>query len=467
MMPLTGTIVLVIAALACIASAVELKCHGHDFTPYETLRVTTRNISMNCESRYSTLINDTLPAPELRLPAGKTSWIRVFNAAKDENVTVHWHGLAHATAPFSDGSPSTSQWPIPPGHYFDYEMHPSKNESGTYFYHAHVGLQALTAHGALIVEDAGEPPYQYDEERNIVFTDYHNKTDAELTKGLTANAFVWTGEVNGVLVNGYGTNKTADPDIPGCSLHRINVEPGKIYRLRFIGATGLSFLSLKLQGHSNTQIIEADGAYTKPYDVDYLQIASGQRYSVLLKTKTVAELAADRQRGISNYLMQMKTLERPYSYLAYAVLDYSEHTEYIDAPPAEPPMELPDTTLGFLDDLAPLHDHGMPPDSAVTRTVVLDVVSVNRSLTSSNPDATPQYIWVVDQQPWTPQYTKTPYLVSLYEDMTTNLPNYTYALSNGGFDDRVRAFPGKIGEVIDIVIQTRGQGADKEPDVHP
>lgn len=300
-----------------------------------------------------------------------------------------------------------------------------------------------------------------------MFTDYHNKTDAELTKGLTANPFVWTGEVNGVLVNGYGTNKTADPEIPGCSLHQINVKPGKTYRLRFIGATGLSFLSLKLQGHDKMQVIEADGAYTKPYDVDYLQIASGQRYSVLLKTKTLAELAADRKKGMKNYLMQMKTLERPYSYLAYAVLNYPGHTEHIDAPPAKAPMKLPETKLGYLDDLAPLKDNGMPPDSAVDRTVVLDVISVNRSLTTNNLDAKPQYIWVVDQQPWTAQYTKTPYLVSLYEDMEHNLPNYTYALSNSGFDDCVRAFPGRIGEVIDIVIQTRGQGVDNEPDAHP
>ena len=42
------------------------------------------------------------------------------------------------------------------------------------------------------------------------------------------------------------------------SLSSIDVEPGKTYRLRFIGSTALSFVSLAIEGH-DLQVIEADG----------------------------------------------------------------------------------------------------------------------------------------------------------------------------------------------------------------
>jgi len=56
-----------------------------------------------------------------------------------------------ATAPFSDGTPQAAQWPVPPGHFFDYELHVPIGMAGTYFYHSHVGWQATSATGPLIV----------------------------------------------------------------------------------------------------------------------------------------------------------------------------------------------------------------------------------------------------------------------------------------------------------------------------
>ena len=66
-----------------------------------------------------------------------------------------------AVAPFSDGTPGASQWPIPPLHYFDYELEIEKGHAGTYLYHSHIGFQAVTAAGPLIVEDAGPIPVSY------------------------------------------------------------------------------------------------------------------------------------------------------------------------------------------------------------------------------------------------------------------------------------------------------------------
>ena len=56
-----------------------LHVHDETFTPDFTLHVTYANISVGCQSHKSVLVNGTAPGPEIRLPAGKTSWIRVYN----------------------------------------------------------------------------------------------------------------------------------------------------------------------------------------------------------------------------------------------------------------------------------------------------------------------------------------------------------------------------------------------------
>jgi FtsP/CotA-like multicopper oxidase with cupredoxin domain len=142
---------------SCFATAKFYK-HDATFQPDIILHATAQNISIDCQSRYSVIINGSSPGPTLYLKEGLRTWIRVYNDIKDDNLTVHWHGLAQRTAPFSDGTPQVSQWPIAPGHFFDYEVHPDIGDAGTYFYHSHVDFQAISAHGAIIVEECGDPP---------------------------------------------------------------------------------------------------------------------------------------------------------------------------------------------------------------------------------------------------------------------------------------------------------------------
>lgn len=56
-----------------------------------------------------------------------------------------------AAAPFSDGTPLASQWPFPPGSFYDYEIDVPVGSAGTYFYHSHVGIQAIACTGPLSV----------------------------------------------------------------------------------------------------------------------------------------------------------------------------------------------------------------------------------------------------------------------------------------------------------------------------
>ena len=366
-------------------------------------------------------------------------------------------------------SSQASQWPIPPLHFFDYELHPKKQDAGSYFYHSHVGFQAVSAAGPLIVEDAGEPPYEYEDERIFFLADLFNETDTEIEQGLVSNPFVWSGETKNVLMNGYGITPNGTATGPSCSLSVTDVKPDTMYRFRFIAGTALTLASLAFESHPNLTVIEADGQYTQPKLTSFLQIGSGQRFSLLFKTKSVAEIQQDQASGRSSYYyLQMETRERPTKTRGYALLHYnlnqtSETSSAITTVlPASPPLTLPNTTLGFLDyQLQPLHPNNFLTLPEVTRRVIITVQQIVNGYTT----------WVQNGLSWTANYPQTPYLVSLYEDIYSDAlshsPSYDAALANGGMDNSTRTFPAKIGEVLEIVIQNSAATMNGGLDVHP
>lgn len=160
-------------------------------------------------------------------------------------------------SPFSDGTPLASQWPIPPLHFFDYEIKPARGMAGTYFYHSHVGFQAVSAAGPLIVDDLVNP-YPCDEEKIVFLQDVFTKNDSTIEAGLVANPLSWSGETSMILVNGKGGG-SANGTACNANLSTIDVEPGKTYRMRFIGSTALTFASIAIEGHDTLTVIEADG----------------------------------------------------------------------------------------------------------------------------------------------------------------------------------------------------------------
>jgi FtsP/CotA-like multicopper oxidase with cupredoxin domain len=74
-----------------------------------------------------------------------------------------------------------------------------------------------------------------------------------------------------------------------CLASMLKLEPGKTYRLRFVGATALTFASIAIEDRQDLKVIEADGSITMPVNTSFLQLGSGQRYSVLLNTKVNPE----------------------------------------------------------------------------------------------------------------------------------------------------------------------------------
>jgi len=163
-----------------------------------------------------------------------------------------------STAPFSDGTPAVSQWPIPPGHFFDYELRVPADMAGTYFYHSHVGFQAVSASGPLIVEPRKKRyPFKFDEEKVFFIQDVFKKNDSTIEKGLAASPLQWSGESEMILVNGKGGG-SANGTFCNSTLARIDVKTNQTYFVRFVGGTALTAASLMLEDHE-FEVVEVDG----------------------------------------------------------------------------------------------------------------------------------------------------------------------------------------------------------------
>lgn len=377
-------------------------------------------------------------------------------------------------AQFSDGAVLASQWPIPPLNFFDYEIEALPEDAGTYFYHSHVGMQALTVFGALIVEDCAAPPYQYDDERTLLWHEHYKQNDSAFEAGLLASPLVFGGEVQAVLLNGQGVaiNHTAG-EIPGdasCQLPVVEVEPDKTYRLRFVGATSLSHSIMAFEGHEILTIIAVDGGqYTQPAATYRMQIGSGQRFDVLLKTKSQAELDS---AGKTDFFIQFETRDRPSVYQGYGVLRYTtgangsaEGQAPVPSAPAAPVFNLTTKTYDWLENtLQPLKpDPDFPSLEEVTRRVVIDVVQLLDPTTG-------QTIWQLNGLNWNELIAyPVPLLVDIYLRGEDAVPDYDTAVANGGWDPKNKAYAAKVGEVLEIVFQNTGSIVNNNGgvDVHP
>ncbi|OBT83528.1 L-ascorbate oxidase [Pseudogymnoascus sp. 03VT05] len=450
------------AGLIGVASAIT---HDEHFIPDAILRVTEETRKQSCVPEKDILVvNGTSPGPALRFTEGQTVWIRVYNDIAHQNLTMHWHGLTMATAPFSDGTPQASQWPIPPFHFFDYELYVPIGFAGTYFYHSHVGLQAISATGPLIIEDKDEPPYHYDDDLIVLVQDVFPDTDEFIEHALLAVPMNYERAQEMVLINGKGggivsSNGSRCDD----ELSVIDVEPGKTYRVRLIGGTGLSFDIMAIEGHETLQVIEAEGAYTDKFATHFMQVSPGQRFSFLIDTLKKPEK--------QYYYIQLESREFGPLTRSFAVLNYGPpHTDDSDPvyPPASDPITLPPTDSYWLEYSLRPYNNSAHPAASHNALDFPTAAEVTRrvNITSHLDIPGGGLLYTINGQTWNEGLVHEPYLVSLYKDGGSNWPSMERALQHDGLDPVTYAFPADIGEVIEIVVQGTGS-AGGGTETHP
>lgn len=219
------------------------------------------------------LINNECPGPLIRANVNDRIIVHIHNALQtNEEVTIHFHGILQRQTPQMDGVGYVTQMPIPSGKTFTYAFY--AYPAGTHMYHSHAGLQSVTAFGAIIVDDP-QRPWEAAEIPTgpLVLSDYWEGIDrVTQEEGLLASPFRWEGEPSNILINGQKN-------------YVMTLEPDEVYLLRLIGATSLSTVVFGIDQHPMT-VVEVDGKLIIPRpNLTSIEIASGQRYAVMIETK--------------------------------------------------------------------------------------------------------------------------------------------------------------------------------------
>ncbi|KAF7815515.1 L-ascorbate oxidase-like [Senna tora] len=252
-------------------------------------------ISWRCKG-----INGQFPGPTIRAEVGDTLHIAVTNKLFTEGISIHWHGIRQFGTPWADGTASISQCAIIPGETFHYRF--KLDKAGTFLYHGHNGMQRTGGlYGSLIVDlpKGQKEPFHYDDEINILLSDWWHKSVQDLEAGLSldAESFRWVYEPQSLLINGrgqFGCSLGANfinHSLPVCHFkgdeecapYIVRVLPNKTYRMRIASVASLVSLNFAISNHKMV-VVEADGNYVQPFTVDKIDIYSGESYSVLITT---------------------------------------------------------------------------------------------------------------------------------------------------------------------------------------
>jgi FtsP/CotA-like multicopper oxidase with cupredoxin domain len=234
------------------------------------------------------LVNGMLPGPEVRVREGEQLRIVVKNQLPDAPTSIHWHGVLLPAA--MDGVPDVSNAPIVPGQMYVYE-YPIR-QTGTYWYHSHVGFQEQRGcYGAFIIEPK-HAPQPAERDAVVLLGDWLHRSPTDVYDQLRAAAGAAPMGTPGMgamqmkggrgadlsdvrydsfLLNGRG------PDNPWA----LAVPPGERVRLRLINGAGSTYFRVHLDGHP-LRITHADGLAVQPVVVDHLLMGMGETYDALV-----------------------------------------------------------------------------------------------------------------------------------------------------------------------------------------
>ncbi|MDP5291251.1 copper resistance system multicopper oxidase [Oceanimonas sp. CHS3-5] len=260
--------------------------------------------------RMATTINGSIPAPTLRMREGDTVTIRVTNRLKVP-TSIHWHGII---LPFEmDGVPGISFAGIAPGETFTYRF--TLEQSGSYWYHSHSGMQELTGmYGGLIVEPAEPDPIKADREHLVVLSDWTDENPMRVFGKLKNQGDYYNFNQPTVAdffqdMSRYGLGmalekrqmwnemRMSPSDLADLSSETLTYlmngttpagnwtglfKPGERVRLRFVNGAGNTFYDVRIPGLTLT-VVQADGVNVTPVEVDEFRFGPGETYDVLVE----------------------------------------------------------------------------------------------------------------------------------------------------------------------------------------
>jgi CopA family copper-resistance protein len=272
-------------------------------------------------------INGSVPGPLVRLREGEDVVLNVTNAL-DQDSSIHWHGLL---LPYDmDGVPGISFDGIAPGETYRYRFRVRQN--GTYWYHSHSGLQEQAGvYGPLVIDPAGTDPVECDREFIVLLSDWTFEDPHRVLANLKVeDDFYNRNRLAGNAPFGAWARMRMSPsdiaDVTGATYtYLMNgldavanwtglYAPGERLRLRFINGSAMSFFNVRIPGLVMT-VVQADGQYVEPVEVEEFQIGTAETYDVLVTPAadayTIMCESADRSGFVRGTLAAQQGLTAP------------------------------------------------------------------------------------------------------------------------------------------------------------
>ena len=288
--------------------------------------------------RMVVVANGTLPGPSIIGYKDQVLVIRVTNMLPSEGVSIHWHGIEQKGTPYMDGVGFVTQCPINPGQAFTYTF--KLDESGTFWYHSHIGAQESKGlYGALIVRDKDQPTHlqnvssdfilqvqdwnhDYDADQGFLFSNvgvYINRTKVATTllpQGHVAS--LWNAHSS--LFNGKGRYHDPQTGVHNeAPLEVFEVQEGNYYRFRVINVASVYSYRISVDNHT-LSIIGSDDELVKPVDVESFWVHPGERFDFVLHASA----------AIGNYLIRGVADDSIAPIPAEAILHYSGAEQSFD-----------------------------------------------------------------------------------------------------------------------------------------
>ena len=271
---------------------------------------TVEDVEFNPDGVYRPmmLINKQFPGPMIECNEGDTIVVHVQNMAVNA-TSFHWHGIYQNGTNWMDGTVGITQCPIAPGGSFTYEFQ-VQCQSGTYWYHAHQGVQTSDGlFGPLIVHAKDEKELQevsYASDRVVMIQDhYHDLSGVLLMEYLASDRENAEPVPDGALINGLNIRDCdALPhrkcDNSSLIIPHFNLARNQNHRLRIINTGAFAEFQIQVDEHEFA-VTEVDGTNVKPAYYHRLNINPGQRYSIVLSTNiTSAESFWLRARMVTH-----------------------------------------------------------------------------------------------------------------------------------------------------------------------
>lgn len=251
-------------------------CHTHCFGDEVTLKVIEREIIVNGQKAQVYALTQPDGTLGLFSKKGQDFNVKVVNTL-NVPTSIHWHGLILPNN--QDGVAFITQFAIYPG--TEYPYHFPLLQSGTYFMHAHYGMQEQRLLSAPLILLDEDDSTLTNKDIVILLADFSFKSPDQILQelrcgGKMKNMKMSQADVVEVNYDAFLANsKTLDnPDV-------FEITPGSRVRLRLINASSATNFLINL-GQLDGEAIAVDGKGIEPLRSKQFELGISQRIDIVV-----------------------------------------------------------------------------------------------------------------------------------------------------------------------------------------